>query len=367
MENQAPTQSNTGDNQMSNINSNAESLPPPTNLFPVTATPPSTDFAFSAQTPQSIQESDAHSRSRYVTHVPSPSRMRLDSEYSSRLQLNQQNLSVISPPGIRRGRNRNFTFFSSRGSFESSDESKASNTKSAFFTPDRSPSSDEKQTTMLNSFSPTTADGSSTSWPTRNLASVSIDASDTGYSDRFIPSRAASNLSFQFSDAESDDRNSNLTGNINSIRNIDPETNIATQTGSNEPDGTTTNTTTSRGSEVGNSQTLLNALLRSELLRAQPEDRPGSNMTGTPTPQREKSNLFRFQSPRLAYSNEVLRDSSAVVNSFNLSPVESASSHRLLATPQKRKRKIGKVPFKVLDAPSLQDDFYLNLVDWYVV
>jgi cell division cycle 20-like protein 1 (cofactor of APC complex) len=27
-------------------------------------------------------------------------------------------------------------------------------------------------------------------------------------------------------------------------------------------------------------------------------------------------------------------------------------------------RKIAKVPFKVLDAPSLQDDFYLNLVDW---
>lgn len=27
-------------------------------------------------------------------------------------------------------------------------------------------------------------------------------------------------------------------------------------------------------------------------------------------------------------------------------------------------RKIPKVPFKVLDAPLLEDDFYLNLVDW---
>lgn len=27
-------------------------------------------------------------------------------------------------------------------------------------------------------------------------------------------------------------------------------------------------------------------------------------------------------------------------------------------------RKIGKVPFKVLDAPNLQDDFYLNLLEW---
>lgn len=27
-------------------------------------------------------------------------------------------------------------------------------------------------------------------------------------------------------------------------------------------------------------------------------------------------------------------------------------------------RKIPKAPFKVLDAPELQDDFYLNLLDW---
>ncbi len=32
--------------------------------------------------------------------------------------------------------------------------------------------------------------------------------------------------------------------------------------------------------------------------------------------------------------------------------------------PSKRSRKISKIPYKVLDAPSLQDDFYLNLVDW---
>ena len=32
--------------------------------------------------------------------------------------------------------------------------------------------------------------------------------------------------------------------------------------------------------------------------------------------------------------------------------------------PMKKERKISKVPFKVLDAPALQDDFYLNVVDW---
>ena len=34
------------------------------------------------------------------------------------------------------------------------------------------------------------------------------------------------------------------------------------------------------------------------------------------------------------------------------------------STQLKSVRKIPKVPFKVLDAPSLEDDFYLNLVDW---
>lgn len=32
--------------------------------------------------------------------------------------------------------------------------------------------------------------------------------------------------------------------------------------------------------------------------------------------------------------------------------------------PAKKQRKIPKLPYKVLDAPSLHDDFYLNLVDW---
>ena len=30
----------------------------------------------------------------------------------------------------------------------------------------------------------------------------------------------------------------------------------------------------------------------------------------------------------------------------------------------KNQRKIPKTPFKVLDAPALKDDYYLNLLDW---
>ena len=33
-------------------------------------------------------------------------------------------------------------------------------------------------------------------------------------------------------------------------------------------------------------------------------------------------------------------------------------------SPVKTPRKVSQSPFKVLNAPALQDDFYLNLVDW---
>lgn len=50
---------------------------------------------------------------------------------------------------------------------------------------------------------------------------------------------------------------------------------------------------------------------------------------------------------------------------YSLSPL-SVSSQRLLRSPHKATRKISRIPFKVLDAPELQDDFYLNLVDWSI-
>ncbi|CAB3405278.1 unnamed protein product [Caenorhabditis bovis] len=53
--------------------------------------------------------------------------------------------------------------------------------------------------------------------------------------------------------------------------------------------------------------------------------------------------------------------------SVNVSPFNGPlgeESQRLLRTPRKPQRKVPKNPYKVLDAPELQDDFYLNLVDW---
>lgn len=54
---------------------------------------------------------------------------------------------------------------------------------------------------------------------------------------------------------------------------------------------------------------------------------------------------------------------STVHNVFNVSPVKP-ESQRLLLQARKATRQVSKVPYKVLDAPELADDFYLNLVDW---
>ncbi|XP_029345814.1 fizzy-related protein homolog [Acyrthosiphon pisum] len=61
--------------------------------------------------------------------------------------------------------------------------------------------------------------------------------------------------------------------------------------------------------------------------------------------------------------NELLGSSYSITGSlFFISSWLQKS--RNLRSPRKIPRKISRVPYKVLDAPELQDDFYLNLVDW---
>lgn len=133
-------------------------------------------------------------------------------------------------------------------------------------------------------------------------------------------------------------------------------------------------------SSITTQQNLHNVLLRSELLgeNISPYSYTGSSQTqgsssrqmgsdSSSAPLSDGMNRLRFQSPRQAYRGNIYDDAmgpTSVVNSFSLTPFGTASSQQLMAAPQKHRRKIAKVPFKVLDAPALQDDFYLNLVDW---
>lgn len=72
------------------------------------------------------------------------------------------------------------------------------------------------------------------------------------------------------------------------------------------------------------------------------------------SPMSPSKNMLRFKTdhsgPNSPYSPSILGQ-------------ESGFSTEV-STPPKPPRKVPKTPHKVLDAPSLQDDFYLNLVDW---
>lgn len=49
---------------------------------------------------------------------------------------------------------------------------------------------------------------------------------------------------------------------------------------------------------------------------------------------------------------------------FNSTSPMRPESQKLLLSPEKKFREIAKVPYRVLDAPSLADDFYFDLIDW---
>jgi len=99
---------------------------------------------------------------------------------------------------------------------------------------------------------------------------------------------------------------------------------------------------------------LKNELLGSEIDRIKDNFSQDQQIPGSPA---EKNNVLKY-----SWRMRKLEGAESIVP-YSLSPI-SAKSQKLLNSPRKPNRKIPKVPFKVLDAPELQDDFYLNLVDW---
>ncbi|KAM1024804.1 hypothetical protein ACFX13_038655 [Malus domestica] len=136
--------------------------------------------------------------------------------------------------------------------------------------------------------------------------------SRTIYSDRFIPSRSGSNFPlFDISNTPSEGRDDS-------------------------------------SSAYG---TLLRAALfgpdaRGVVPPATPEKRSAIQMN-PPSP-----NIFRFKTET--------RPSMHSLSPFGFDDVVTGAHH----SPVKAPRKVPRSPYKVLDAPALQDDFYLNLVDW---
>ncbi|KAM9480443.1 fizzy-related protein homolog isoform 3-T6 [Salvelinus alpinus] len=157
-------------------------------------------------------------------------------------------------------------------------------------------------------------------------------SSPSKHGDRFIPSRAGANWNINFHRINENEKS--------------PSPNRKTKD------------VTSDGSKADG--LAYSALLKNELLGAgidkvqdpQTEDR--RLQPSTP----EKRSLFSY-----SLSARSTTDEDNGISPYSLSPV-SSKSQKLLRSPRKQTRKISKIPFKVLDAPELQDDFYLNLVDW---
>ncbi|KAL6524721.1 B-type cell cycle switch protein ccs52B [Orobanche hederae] len=79
---------------------------------------------------------------------------------------------------------------------------------------------------------------------------------------------------------------------------------------------------------------------------------------------------FKGRSPTMSPSKNMLRFKTEQHSSGPNSPFSPSILGQVVglsgevSTPPKPPRKVPKTPHKVLDAPALQDDFYLNLVDW---
>ncbi|SPQ21929.1 37c014de-be3e-4128-ade9-68464010f83c [Thermothielavioides terrestris] len=92
------------------------------------------------------------------------------------------------------------------------------------------------------------------------------------------------------------------------------------------------------------------------------------------TPSTPQKNLFSYVSPRHQHlvglstprktpqrAHSLLPDPR--LDTYSTTPITYNSQQMLLA-PRRQHRTVSKVPFKVLDAPNLAEDFYLNLMDW---
>lgn len=163
------------------------------------------------------------------------------------------------------------------------------------------------------------------------LSSSKIFESDQNRSktDRFIPLRSSSKLHLAFSNLH-DEVLMESKNRKKTFSKVLPDTD-----------------------EEHQSSSLMRGYLRKEILGYSPvEDSLNSSSF-------VNQNLFKFQDPSPHQGSQrgifnSLADCAGVKSYYQTSSDFTGT----------KSRKIAKGPFKVLDAPALQDDFYLNLLDW---
>ncbi|KAM3545658.1 hypothetical protein ARSEF1564_001473 [Beauveria bassiana] len=200
--------------------------------------------------------------------------------------------------------------------------------------------------------------------------------------DRFIPSRSGQDLQASFSLLHEDGSPATLSrqkkrtphGELHFQKTEEAnrtfstllraemfESSVPQATSSHSPDNSLPNTSRINPADGTRSHT-------------PPNNTPTTLLPSSLTPSTPHKNLFTYMSPRhhriaghptptkTPQSRHGLNlDTRAEI--YSLSPVRLGSQQMLLS-PRKQPRSVNKVPYKVLDAPELADDFYLNLVDW---
>ncbi|KRX06577.1 WD40-repeat-containing domain [Pseudocohnilembus persalinus] len=98
-------------------------------------------------------------------------------------------------------------------------------------------------------------------------------------------------------------------------------------------------------------------LLQQNILGNIPTENNQQQKLASATPMKQKK-LLRFQSEKKSMQENMYPHSNG------LSPFQLQNQSNFHIQQEKQVRKIGKNPNKILDAPGLQDDYYLNLIDW---
>ena len=163
--------------------------------------------------------------------------------------------------------------------------------------------------------------------------------------DRFIPCRAGTNLLTKFLSVADPEKHLKA--------NPKPESIPPPEAGGN-----------SLLSKEEQQMNTYSELLEAQLLESEnePENVCWDSMAYAEPPNQSvtrkslKKNMFRFKQDVRKSDPNCMGMKPLGIDGKMLFPAEEAISQV--------QRTINKVPFKILDAPQLQDDFYLNLVDW---